>query len=203
VSVPSRLRRIPLLAWILTPIALAALVAWPLGGWDTVTLVSRTLPEYASNQVLHTHRFDIRVDDAWLTEDRHPAGYDAPEPLDDADPPEIYLVVRAEITNTTSDAAGSSDLGGYLIPDIDGVDFDRYSAIDYVLASDRTSLPELNPGVVRDMYLVWTIPEGALAPGDDLRIDLFDGVPHKSTLFYGLRWDFEPAGYALRNVDAR
>ena len=49
----------------------------------------------------------------------------------------------------------------------------------------------------------WTIPEGSVQPADDLRIDLYFGVPHKSTLFYGLSWDFERAGYAVRNVNER
>jgi hypothetical protein len=199
----SRLRGIPLLAWILGPVAVAALIAWPLGGWDTVTLVSRTLPEFASNQVLHTHRFDIRVDDAWLTTDEHPAGYGPPTPLVEGDPPLVYLVVRVEFTNVTRDVATSSELGGYLVPVIDGVDIDEYSVSSFVLTDDHSSLPELNPGLVRDMQLVWTIPEGSVEAGDDLRIDLYDAVPQKSWLFYGLRWDFEPAGYAVRNLDAR
>jgi hypothetical protein len=197
VTIAHRLRRIPLLVWIVVPIALAALIAWPLGGWDTVTLVSRTLPEYRSNQVLHTHRFDIRVDDAWLTTTEHPAGYGPPEPT------EIYLVVSVEITNVTDDVATASDLGGYLIPLVDGVEADRYTGVDYVLALDHTSLPELNPGLPRDLELVWTVPSDSIAAGDDLRIDLYDGVPAKSILFYGLRWDFVPAGYAIRNVDDR
>jgi hypothetical protein len=191
-----RPRRIPLLVWIVTPIALAALLAWPLGGWDTVTLVSRTLPEYESNQVLHAHRFDIRVDDAWLTTD-HPAGYGAPQPG------EIYLVVRADFTNVTDDTATASELGDYLIPIVEGVEPHEYNQMDYVLALDHTALPELNPGLPRELELVWTVPSDAISAGDDLRIDLYDGVPAKSILFYGLRWDFVPAGYAIRNVDAR
>ncbi|MEO5919843.1 MAG: hypothetical protein ABIQ01_01740 [Pseudolysinimonas sp.] len=196
-TLAQRLSRIPLLVWIVAPLALAALVAWPLGGWDTVTLVSRTLPQFKSNQVLHTRRFDIRVDDAWLTTNDHPAGYGPPEPG------EIYLVVRVEITNVTDDVATASDLGGYLIPLVDGLDADRSSGVSYVLATDHTSLPELNPGLPRDMELVWTVQSTSIAAGDDLRIDLYDGVPAKSTLFYGLRWDFVPAGYAIRNVNAR
>lgn len=191
------LRRIPLLVWIILPIALLALIAWPLGGWDTVKLASRELPEYASNQVLETHRFDIRVDDAWLSTGEHPAGYAPPD--DD----EIFLVVRVDITNTTNEPAGASDLGDYLTPVIDGVDAGEFGVLDYVLATDGTALPELNPGLLRDMLFVYTIPRSAVQPGDDLRIDLQDGVPAKSILGYGLQWIFEPAGYAIRNVDER
>ena len=195
-TVRGRLRRIPVLLWIVVPIALAALIAWPLGGWDTVTLVSQALPEYKSNQVLHTHRFDVRVDDAWLTTDHHPAGYGPPGEG-------IYLVVQAEFTNVTRDIAGASDLGGYLIPVIDGVPIDLYTSTSTVLVADKTTLPELNPGLSRDLYLVWTIPDGSVEPGDDLRIDMYDGVPSKSILFAGLRYDWVKAAYAIRNVDLR
>jgi len=189
--------------WIAALAALGALVAWPLGGWDTVELQSRVLPEYASDQVLHTHRFDIRVGDAWITADRHPAGYDAPDPLP-GEPAQVYLVVRAEITNTTTEPARSSDLGGYLVPEPDGVDLSTgYVPVDYVLNADRTTLPELNPGLARDLLLVWTVPEGSIVPGDDLRIALSDGVPQKSTLGYGYLWILEPAGYAVRTVGER
>lgn len=201
-SLLQRVRRIPVLLWIIVPVALAALVAWPLGGWDTVTLTSRTLPAYLSNQTFHTHRFDLRVDDAWLTADGHPAGYSAPQPPDLAHPPEIYLVVRVDATNVTDDAASSADLDGYLAPVIDGEELDSYSRPSYVLVSDRTTLPELNPGVKRELFLVWTIAQGSVEEGDDLRIDLYDATPHVASVFYGLRWDFEEAGYAVRNVDA-
>jgi hypothetical protein len=197
VTLRERLRRIPVLLWIVVTAALAALVAWPLGGWDTVTLVSRTLPEYESNQVLHTHRFDIRVDDAWLTTTQHPAGYSEPEPG------EVYLVVDVEFTNVTRDTATSSELSGYLEPVIGGEPLEAGFGTDFVLADDGSTLPELNPALLRRMQLVWTIDANAVRPGDDLRIDLFDGVPAKSTLFYGLRWDFEPAGYAVRTVALR
>jgi hypothetical protein len=194
VTPAQRLRRIPLLAWIIAPIALAALIAWPLGGWDTVALVSRTLPQYASNQTLHGHRFDLRVDDAWLT-DVHPVW----GPKDG----EQYLVVAVEVTNTTRDAARASDLRGYLQPQIEGFDPDAFGVLDYVLALDHTSLPELNPGLVRDLELVYTIPPGAVRAGQDLRIDLYDAIPRKAFLYRGLAWDQLLAAYAVRNVDAR
>jgi hypothetical protein len=194
VTFAQRLRRIPLLVWIVAPVALAALVAWPLGGWDTVTLVSRTLPQYDSNETLHGHRFDIRVDDAWLT-DVHPVW----GPKDG----EQYLVVVAEITNTTRDAAGASDLRGYLQPQIEGFDADAFGVLDYALAVDRTSLPELNPGLTRDLELIYTIPPGSVHEGQDLRIDLYDAIPRKAFLYRGLAWDQFLAAYAVRNVGTR
>ena len=193
-----RLRRIPLLVWIVAPVALAALIAWPLGGWDTATLASRVLPEYASNQVLHTHQFDIRIDDAWLTRDHHPAGYSAPD-----DDSETYLVMRLDVTNVTSHAEPTSALDGYVWPAIDGIEYGDYVQTDYVLVSDRTTLPEFNPGVRRDLYVVWTVSTRSVKPGDDLRIDLYDATPHVAKVYYGTRWDFEQAAYAVRNVDER
>lgn len=195
-TVRSRLRRIPLLAWIAGPVALAALVAWPLGGWDTVTLVSRELPSYASNQVLHGHRFDLRVDDAWLT-DQHPAGY-----LSGPDPGEVFLVVRVEATNVTDEATTAAPLDDHVIPDLPAPELGFWQ-IDYVLVDDASTLPELNPGLPRLVEMVWTIPESAVHPGDDLRIALFDTVPYKAFLWYGLRWDPVETGYAIRNVSER
>lgn len=190
------LRRIPLLAWVAGPIALAALIAWPLGGWDTVTLVSRELPAYASNQVLHGHRFDFRVDDAWLT-DQHPAGY-----LTGPDEGETYLVIRVEATNVTDDATGPSPLEDHVIPDLPPPALGFWQ-VDYVLVDDGSSLPELNPGLPRLIEMVWTIPDGSVDPGDDLRIALYDTIPAKAFLWYGLRWDPVEAGYAIRNVSER
>jgi hypothetical protein len=194
VTARGRLRRIPFLLWIVVPVALAALIAWPLGGWDTVTLVSRTLPELDSNQTLQGHRFDIRIDDAWVT-DVHPVY----GPADG----EQYLIVSTEITNTTRDIAHSSDLEGYIEPRLHGVDLDAFGVLSYVLATDDTSLPELNPGLSRDIELVYTLAPGAVKPGTDLRIDLYDAVPRKAFLFYGLAWDQFQAAYAIRNVNQR
>ena len=196
-SFTQRVRRIPLLLWIVLPVALAALIAWPLGGWDTVTLVSRTLPEYKSNQTLHGHRFDIRIDDAWVT-DSHPVYGPPREGVH-----EQYLVILTEITNTTKDVATSSDLDGYIEPRVHGVDLEAFGVLSYVLATDNSSLPELNPGLSRDIELVYTIPPGAVKPGTQLRIDLFDAVPRKASLYYGLAWDQFEAAYAMRTVDQK
>jgi hypothetical protein len=112
-------------------------------------------------------------------------------------------VVAVEVTNTTRDAARASDLRGYLQPQIEGFDPDAFGVRDYVLATDDTSLPELNPGLVRDLELVYTIPPGSVRAGQDLRIDLYDAIPRKAFLYRGLAWDQFLAAYAVRNVDAR
>ncbi len=191
-----RLRRIPLLAWIAGPVALAALIAWPLGGWDTVGLVSRELPSYASNQVLHGHRFDLRIDDAWVT-DRHPAGY-----LSGPAPGEAYFVIRVEATNVSDEATTARPIDDHVIPELPEPEL-GYWPVEYVLVDDGSTLPELNPGLPRLVELVWTIPDTAVRRGDDLRIALFDTVPVKAFLWYGLRWEPVEAGYATRNVSAR
>jgi len=193
----SRLRRIPPAVWILGPLAAAALLAWPLGGWDTVRLQSRELPQLEPGDVLTTHRFAIEVGDAWLTRTGHPAGYSEPEPG------EVYLVVPVRVENLTSDPASAAEFGGYLEPAVDGLDHDGWVPVDYVLAADGTVSPELNPGLARDLRLVWTVRSAVLSSGDELRIDLFDAVPHKSLLAYGLRWDFEPAATLITRVVER
>jgi hypothetical protein len=193
----SRLRRIPLLVWIIVPIAFAALLAWPLGGWDTVKLVSRTLPEYDSGQVLHGHRLDIAIGDAWLT-DTHPV-YGPPDEGDD----EEYLVVEITVTNVTREYATSSVLRDYIAPEVDGLDTSSFSTMDTVLTLDDSTLPEFNPGLSRDLELVYTITPGALTAGDDLRIDLNDAKSRASFIGYGQVWDTFPAGYAIRAVGQR
>ena len=188
-----RLRRIPLLAWIAGPVALAALVAWPLGGWDTVALVSREVPRFASNQVLEGHRFDLRVDDAWVAHE-HPAVF-APEPGQE------LLIVRVEVTNRTGEPEGVTALRGYVVPPVP--DSDGAGSPFYALVADGTSLPELNPGLPRTIDIIWTIPAGAVAVGDDLRIGMYDSLPRSSFVYYGVVWDTFLAGIAERNVSER
>jgi hypothetical protein len=196
VTLRTRLSRIPLLAWIAGPVALAALIAWPLGGWDTVDLVSREIPEYASNETLHGHRFDIRVDDVWLT-DEHPAGYSTPP-----EPGNVFFIVRAEVTNVTDVAEHSSSLGNYIVPSVSGAD--EFGSGMYVLVADHTTLPELNPGLPRLIDIVWEIPARDVAPGADQRIEVYDALPRdNSFVFFGRVWDEFLAGIAERNVSER
>ena len=190
----ARLRRIPLLAWIAVPLALAALVAWPLGGWDTVTLVSREVPGFASNQTLHGHRFDLRVDDAWLT-DEHPAGYGAPEDGN------VFLIVRAEVTNVSDLGESASALEDYIVPPVPGGG--DFGTSQFVLATDHTTLPVVNPGLPTLLDILYEIPDDAVAPGDDLAIEMYDSLPRRSFVYSGIVWDEFLAGTAVRTVDRR
>jgi hypothetical protein len=192
-----RLARVHALVWVAAVAAAGALVAWPLGGWDTVPLVSRTLTAYASNQVMHGHRFDIRVDDAWLSA-VHPA-YGPADPEDD----EEYLIVAATVTNVTHDVASSAELDEYIAPDVPGFDPHAFGVLDHVLALDDSTLPELNPGLPRDLLLVYTITPGLVTEGSEVRVELSDALQRESFLSYGTVWDPFPAGYAVRKVDRR
>jgi hypothetical protein len=192
-----RIARLHPFVWVAVVVAVGALVAWPLGGWDTVALASRTLTPYASNQVLHGHRFDIRIDDAWLTA-VHPA-YGPVDPEDD----EEYLIVSTTVTNVTRDVASSAELDEYIAPEVPGFDPHAFGALDYVLALDDSTLPELNPGLSRDLLLVYTITPGLVTEGEQVRIELSDALQRESFLSYGTTWDTFPAGYAVRKVDRR
>ena len=75
--------------------------------------------------------------------------------------------------------------------------------LDYVLALDDSTLPELNPGLSRDLLLVYTITPGLVTEGDRVRIELSDALQRESFLSYGTTWDTFPAGYAVRKVDRR
>lgn len=196
-SLRQRLARAHPLVWVAAIAAAGALIAWPLSGWDTVTLASRTLTPYASNQVLHGHRFDIRVDDAWLS-NVHPA-YGPADPEDHIE----YLVVAVTVTNVTRDVASSTELDEYIAPEVAGFDAHAFGVLDYVLALDDSTLPELNPGLPRDLLLVYTIAPGLVTEGAELRVELSDALQRESFLSYGTRWDPFPVGYADRKVDRR
>jgi hypothetical protein len=75
--------------------------------------------------------------------------------------------------------------------------------LDYVLALDDSTLPELNPGLPRDLLLVYTITPGLVTEGSELRVELSDALPRESFLSYGTVWDPFPAGYAVRKVDRK
>lgn len=182
--------RVPVVARIAVVVALAALVAWPLGGWDTVTLTSRVIPTYDEGETLEGHRFDIALGDLRLS-DTHPAGYDAGED-------ETYLILTVEVVNVSTETTGPAPLDGLVVADdprLDGV------SGSYYLAVDGTGSPELNPGLPRELEAVWTVDPGLFADGDSLHFRLRDSIPRKALLYTGTAWsDYFEAGVADRVV---
>ncbi len=184
------LARVPVVGWIISGLVVAALVAWPLGGWDTVTLTSRVIPTYDEGETLEGHRFDITLGELRLS-DTSPAGYEAGEG-------EAYLILEVDVVNVSTETTGPAPLDGLIVADdprLDGV----YGA--YVLAADGTGGPELNPGLPRELEAVWTVDPALFAEGDSLRFRLRDSIPRKALLYTGTAWsDYFEAGVAVRVV---
>jgi hypothetical protein len=187
------LRRIPMLAWIFGVIAAAGLIAWPLGGWDTVRVVSKEIPTFAEGEVFHGHRFDVTVNDVHLTK-QDPAGYS------DADDGEIFLIARVEVMNVWHEPSDVSALVRYNLL-LENGKFDHPFPPTVVLVADGTTGPELNQGLSRTVDLVWTISDTAVEPGDTVTFQLYDSVPRAALVFYGTSWvDLVEVGTAKREV---
>jgi len=187
------LRRVPLLVWILAPVVVAALVAWPLGGWDTVKVVSKVLPTYADGQTFHGHRFDVEIGDVHLST-TDPRGNDAKDG-------KVFLIADVEVTNVWHEPTTA----GTLVYDnlkLEKKKFDGALGPDVMLAEDGTFNPELNMGMRRSIEVVWTVPDTALQSGDTVHFQLYDAVPRAGFVIHGTSWaDSFEAATAVRTID--
>lgn len=182
--------RVPAVARIALVVALAALVAWPLGGWDTVTLTSRVIPSYDAGETFRGHRFDVTVGGLRLS-DTHPAGYEAGDD-------ETFLILTVDVLNISSEATGPAPLDGLIVADDPRLDGLHGS---YILAMDGTTSPELNPGLPRELEIVWSVDPALFADGDTVHFRLRDAIPRKALLYSGTAWsDYFEAGVADRVV---
>lgn len=185
------LRRVPLLVWIFGVIAAAALVAWPLGGWDTVRVVSKEIPTFEPGEVFHGHRFDVAINGVDLR-NTSPQGYD---PHDG----NIYLIVHTEVTNVWHEAAGAGELDANIVLEDHRLDGDL--GVSYALADDGTRGPELNPGMARAVDLVYEVPRTEVGVGDTVTFTLYDSIPREGFVIAGTSWvDLFVAGTAERKV---
>ncbi|HWM34569.1 MAG TPA: hypothetical protein VNR36_10070 [Pseudolysinimonas sp.] len=199
-----RLARIHPFVWIGAAAALAGLVAWPLGGWDTVELESTKIPEVAVGELVEGHQFSLRIQSAELT-DVHPNGFS-----EDA-AGWTWLVLGLEVTNETDLTEFSSRLGGSYdgAVSIDaGVAGLGTTAVDAdgrelrgepYLVSDGTYLPDLQPDLPTSLLLVFQVPETTWSAGDELQIGIIDRTPYESTLGTGIRYGF-PAPVAIVKI---
>lgn len=165
--------------------AVGGVVAIPLGGWDTVQLQSRVVPEQPIGQPLAGHRFSTAIDDIYLT-DLSPDGYtEAPTAT-------TFLVVVATIENLTAEpeyAGSSSTFPPFVVPGLstvdDAPDGDEVSTL---LARDGSFSPTLNPGVPDTVLYVFPVWRTRIQGGDELRIGLTDAIPDEAELYEGTRW---------------
>lgn len=164
--------------------AVGGVVAIPLGGWDTVDLVSDDIPEQPIGQPYVGAQWAISIDDVYLT-DEHPDGYTEPEPG------ETLLVVVATMENVRDEPQYpiSSSLYPFTIPGV--VETGELLATgDYwtYLARDESYGPYLGPGIPDTVEFVFRVRASQFAEGDVLRIGLTDGTPEEADLFEGTRW---------------
>lgn len=115
------------------------------------------------------------------------------------------LVVVATVTNTSA-APVKVQIGGdadSLLPvDVEFADsFDGPSTI--IVFDDGTQVSTVQPDVPVKLAYVWEIPAGAIADGDELRIDLLDRDNEgEADLYYGDRFsDYRVAGFVTFAVD--
>jgi hypothetical protein len=188
-----RLARVHPFVWIGAVAVVAGLVAWPLGGWDTVHLQSRRLPLVKPGELVPGHQFSVRVESAELTS-VHPDGFS------ELEPGWIWFALELEVTNETDITEFSSDLGdeyfGVVTVD-DAVVGWGTTATDYdgnlergdpYLVSDGKYLPDLQPALPTRVILIFDVPEDTWQVGDELEVSIVDRTPFESTLGTGIRY---------------
>jgi len=160
-------------------------VAIPLGGWDTVQLQSRVLPEQPIGQPLEGHRFTTAIDDIYLT-DTHPDGYTVPAIGT------TFLVVVATLENETD--APEIPFGGtafppFVVPGVFTID-DTLGFTDYdaYRLRDGSYGSTMVPGVPDTVMFVFPVWRTLVQDGDELRIGLTDAFPEDADLYEGTRW---------------
>jgi hypothetical protein len=166
-------------------LAAGALVALPLGGWDTVDLVSDEIPEQPIGQPYVGAQWTISIDDVYLTE-VHPDGYTELEPS------EALLVVVATLEDMRAEPQyplSSSSFYEFTIPGV--LTLGEYLPIsDYsvYLARDGSFNPYLSPGIPDTLQYVFLVDDGDFAKGDEIRIALIDATPEEADIIEGTRW---------------
>jgi hypothetical protein len=166
-------------------LAIGGVAAIPLGGWDTVDLVSDDIPEQPLGEPYAGAQWNMAIDDLYLT-DEHPDGFT------ELEPGEVFLAVVATMENVRSEPEypfGSQSTYWFTIPGLVehgvGVPLDTYSVL---LERDMSFGPLLSPGVPDTVLFVFVVREADFADGDEVRVGLTDGTPEPATIIEGTRW---------------
>src|SRR4051812_42456684 len=99
-----RLAKLHPFVWVGVAAVVAGLVAWPLGGWQTVELQSTKIPDVAAGETVEGEQYSIAVDAVEL------AGF-SPNGFEEPEPGWQYLILTATITNMTAQTQLSGLLG--------------------------------------------------------------------------------------------
>lgn len=166
-------------------LAVGGVAAIPLGGWDTVDLVSDDIPELPLGEPYAGAQWNISIDDVYLT-DEHPDGFT------ELEPGEVFFVVVATMENVRSEPAyplGSSSTYSVTIPGLveRGVTVPSGS-YSVLLERDLSFGPLLGRGLPDTVLFVFVARDADFAPGDEIRVGLTDGTPEPADLFEGTRW---------------
>jgi hypothetical protein len=185
-----RLARVHPFVWVGIAAVVGALVAWPLGGWDTVVLESTKIPEVGAGTRVDAQQFAVQVDSAELA-GIHPDGFTETEPGWE------FLILDITVTNMTAETQLSLRIGdesggsvtvdggivgvGTTMKDPDGYIQDP----DIYLRTDDTLLPDLQPRLAAPLELIWQVPVGTWKVGQQLTVGVIDRSPYECTLEVG------------------
>ncbi len=169
------MRRVPGWAWVALAVVVAAgLLAVPLGGWDHVDRAAAEAERLEPGEVHAADRFDTAVEGAEVLAVQ-------PGSSLDPEPGVAYLAVYARLENATpltqqvpTDhlvVTGAGDLGPAgsvsLVRDLDAGSFG------------------LQPGLPEEVAFVWEVDAAAVAPGDDLVVQVVDRTETESQVSAG------------------
>lgn len=166
-------------AAVIVALGAGAIIAIPLGGWDTVALESAVVPELAVGEVYAGRHYSVRVEDAWV-------GDELPDDYDEPEEGMTFVVVRAMLRNEWREPDTHPDdvltfAALEALPSLD-----RHALVR--VASDGTYLSTMPPGVEMEMLLRWEVPSGSVVAGEPLVFGVVDGRPESAILYSGTAW---------------
>jgi hypothetical protein len=164
-------------------LAVAGVVAIPLGGWDTVQLESEIIPEHPVGEPFTAHRLSVSIDDLYVTDD-HPDAYT------EVEPGQSFLVLVATMEGLTAEP--ESPLRSpypFTLPGWISIDEDPdLTEVTTYLQRDGSPFPTLSPGVPETLLIVFPVASADYSDGDVVRIGITDATPEKADIISGTRW---------------
>lgn len=164
---------------VVVALTAGAVVAIPLGGWDTVSLESAAIPELGVGELYQGRHYSVRLEEAWVG-DVLPDEYDVP------DDGMTFVVVRATLRNEwrEPDSAATQLLSFDALEQMPRI----ARRADVRIASDGVHMGILPPGVDMDVLLRWEVPAGSVRPGEPIVFGVTDGRPERALLYEGTAW---------------
>jgi hypothetical protein len=176
---PRRPGRVTVIAAsVVVALTAGALVAIPLGGWDTVDLESAAVPQLVLGDEYEGRHYSVRVEEAWVG-DQMPSDYDVP------DEGMTFVVVRATVRNEWRE----QDAHVRRLLTFDALELlDRLDRSATVRLTADGTHPSMPPGVASEVLMTWEVPTGSVTAGEPLVVGIIDGRPDKAILYSGTAW---------------